>query len=905
MREFFKRPWIIVSVIGAVTVFFALQLPRAQLDNNNFRFVPKDDPSRVAVAEIAETFGSQVSVLVGLEREHGTIFDPAFLARLKALDADMKAVDMVESVTSVISTDYIEGSGDSVVVAPMVGEDFSGTPAQIAELKSKLLGWDVYRRALVSDDFSATQIIAYLDIDADEAGSPRTIAAYYELRRLARGAGFEDTKVYVAGLPVLSSAVNEATDRDLVFLVPLVVAVIVGVLFVSFKRPGGVLLPLMTVLVSAIWSIGAMPLFGVRLSIISTVLPVILVAVGSAYGIHIVSHYYDEAARKVDLDREGNRRLILAVLGKVRWPVFLAALTTFAGFASFCFTNVMPIREFGYFSSFGVLASFAVSLTLIPALVIIRGPIRRPAAAAAAAPAEDRLSAAVADAFSAVSRKPRATIGAYAIAALVSVIGLTRVVTDNILVEYFKDNTDVVRSDVFIREHFGGTKSVSVVVRTKASGDALRPDVLTAMDGLETYLYEKVPEVGKVLSFTDFVKRINQVLNADESPEGIAAPAASDAGADAPLFGFGESATEGGDEAPAFGFGFADEGARPSAPAKPAASARPSGASTGAPARSGALGEKEAAALLGKAVAEAGKYGYSAEELVDAVYRAVNFEGKAYYEIPSDPARYGKKSAEELKALISNYMVLLSGSIDAFADDPLEPKAVCMSVQLRTKGQIDTDRAIAAIRGYAAERFPKDVEVEVAGPALIERSLNLLVVQSQLWSVGISLLMVFLILALYYKSIAAGLIGLAPLASAILIDFAVMGFAGIKLNIGTAMVASIAVGVGVDYTIHYMAAYHREYLASGGKGDFLRATFQGSGKAIIFNAVSVGLGFAVLGLSQFNILASLGLLIALTMATSSLASLTLLPVLINWIGPKFIHKPLPWKWAAEPSEVQS
>ncbi len=247
-------------------------------------------------------------------------------------------------------------------------------------------------------------------------------------------------------------------------------------------------------------------------------------------------------------------------------------------------------------------------------------------------------------------------------------------------------------------------------------------------------------------------------------------------------------------------------------------------------------------------------------------------------------------------------MVLLSGSIDAFADDPLEPKSLCMSVQLRTLGQIDTDRAIDEMRAYIEDRFPKDVKVEIAGTALIEKSLNVLVVQSQLLSVGLSLLMVFLILSIYYKSAIAGLIGLAPLVSAILIDFAVMGFAGIKLNIGTAMVASIAVGVGIDYTIHYMAAYHREYLASGGKGDFLRATFLGSGKAIIFNATSVGLGFAVLGLSQFNILASLGLLIALTMATSSLASLTLLPVLLNWIRPAYIRRPLPWKWAAEASE---
>ena len=236
----------------------------------------------------------------------------------------------------------------------------------------------------------------------------------------------------------------------------------------------------------------------------------------------------------------------------------------------------------------------------------------------------------------------------------------------------------------------------------------------------------------------------------------------------------------------------------------------------------------------------------TADELVERIYRAVNYRGTAYYEIPTDPGRYGKATEAELKALISNYLVLLSGDISSFADDPLEPKSIQMSVQLRTVGQIDTGRAIDVIRGYAAERFPKDVTIEIGGTALVERSLNHLVVRSQLISVALSLLMVFLILSVYYRSPVAGLLGLAPLSVSILVNFAVMWLAGIKLNIGTAMMASLTVGIGIDYIVHYMAAYHHEHLGTGGDGDFLRRTFLTSGKAILFNAASVGAGFAVL-----------------------------------------------------------
>jgi predicted RND superfamily exporter protein len=136
----------------------------------------------------------------------------------------------------------------------------------------------------------------------------------------------------------------------------------------------------------------------------------------------------------------------------------------------------------------------------------------------------------------------------------------------------------------------------------------------------------------------------------------------------------------------------------------------------------------------------------------------------------------------------------------------------------------------------------------------------------------------------------AGIIGIIPLSISILINFAVMGFAGIKLNLGTSMVAAVAVGIGIDYSIHCMEAYKREYLASGGRGDFLRQVFFSSGKAIIINAISVGAGFAVLMLSNFVMLGDLGMLIAITMFSSAFVSLTVLPALLALIKPKFIYK---------------
>jgi len=878
MERFFKRPWLIVAAIAAVTLFFAAQLPRMQMDNNNFRFVPENDEARLASARIDDSFGSQVIILVGLERTTDTVFDAGFIAAVRAFGEAVESLDLVDSVTSIANADYIGGTADSIEVSSLVPEDFSGTAAEVALVKDRIMEWDLYRRSLVSDDFRSTQVLVSLGINADDAGNPEASALHKKIERLAREAGFERTRIHLTGLPVISAVVNDATAADLVFLVPLVVLVVVSVLVLSFRRPGGVVLPLLTVLVSVVWAVGAMPLFGIKLSIITTVLPVILVAVGSAYGIHIVSHYYDETATKADINVDEHRRLVYAVVRKVGWPVALAALTTFAGFASLCFTSVVPIFEFGLFACFGVAAALLVSLTLVPAILLIRGPSR------AAARRTERVrepaigggfDSAVADAFVAITKRPRTVLAVAAIASLLSVAAISRLVIDNVLIEYFKSDAGIVESDRFIREHFGGSKSVSVVVTGEAPGDVLRPDVLAAMDGLSTYLSADVPEVGKTTGFTDLLKRINQVFNADESPDGLVRAPETAAGPE-PADSFG------------FGFGFSDAGTSPEAVRSPDVAPQ----AFAPPAEK--LDGTEVVALLSRAVAGADKRGMDAEELVASLREAVNYKGAAYYEIPVDPERYAKKDASELKALIGNYLALLSGDISDFADDPLEPRSVRMNVQLLTVGQLDTDRAIAKIDAYVADRFPDDVTVEVGGTALVEKSLNELVVRTQLSSVAISLFLVFMILTVFYRSPLAGLIGLTPLAITILVNFGVMGALGIKLNIGTAMVASIAVGVGIDYTIHYMAAYHHEFLMRRPGADFRRRTFLTSGKAILFNAASVGAGFAVLALSRFNMLAYLGVLIALTMATSSFVSLTVLPVLLDLTKPAFIRRPRPF-----------
>ena len=890
VKKLYKHPRVILGIILGITLFFALQLPRIRFDNNNFRFIPESDPARIADAEMAKIFGDSVPLLIGIQRRYSTIIDYKFLEKMQELDKQLLALPLVKSVVSLTTTTHIEAAGDSIVSGKLVPEHLTGSPEELNTITERLRSLDTYNRSLVSDDLKATQTIIFLNVKQEESGSPETIAVCRKVMSIAEEWDFPDSIAYVTGAPVFSEIVNEATGHDLMFLVPIVVIVVAGVLFFSFRRFSGVLLPLLTVIISCIWAIGAMALLQIPLTILSTVLPVILIAVGSAYGIHVINHYFDEVTQSKEISRETHSAQIVEAMSRVIPPVFLAALTTFAGFVSFCFTSVVPIFEFGIFSSFGVLSAFIVAVTLIPAILILRGP-RNPTIGGrfGVQPSHtgiiDRI---IADTLMIVHAHKRSVLLISLGCIIFAGLGISKLVIDNVLMEYFEPDVQVVRSDTFIRENFGGSKLLNLIIKGEKQGDVIRPDVLQAIDSLAVYAEENIPEVGKVTSLADVIKRFNQVYNADAPAAGLTPTGAnSTEKGEKDTFGdfgdFGDADTS---------WGFDNIGSW--------SDSEPSVSTSSETGHATMETQKEPVYTFPEvieklAAAQAARHGryVSATELVDALKKDINYKGAAYYEIPTDPQKYGKETQEELSMLIQNYLLLMGGNVQDFIDDIHTPATLKVNIQLRTVGQHDSEQALQAIMAYVKANFPKDISVEANGSMFIEQSLNTLVVQSQLISVAVSFGIVFLILAIYYRSIIAGIIGIIPLMISVALNFGFMGIVGIKLNIGTAMVASFAIGIGIDYTIHYLAAYHHEYTKRRDDRNFLIHTFYGSGKAILFNAVSVGAGFAVLMLSKFNMLSELGLLIALVMATSSFASLTVLPTILSIVKPRFITEPLP------------
>jgi predicted RND superfamily exporter protein len=766
-----------------------------------------------------------------------------------------------------MSTQYITGDSDSIIVSDLVPEDFSGTDEEITELKRRIASWDLFRGSLVSDDLSATQIMITLDAVTADFTRPEVLRSIGPIRKLAEEIFAGEAEVYFTGQPIVNEVISKSIITDNLLLIPLVVIVVLAMLFFSFRRFSFVALPLLTVIIAVVWTIGLAALLGIKLSVITTILPVILTAVGSAYGIHIVTHYMEDTRDKTFTVDE-HKALVIGLVKKLIKPVFLAALTTLAGFISFCFTPIVPMREFGLCAGVGVLAAFTSAVLFIPSMFLLRRNFSfNGSGVTEKRKNEGRFNNTIADLFSGIAEKKILVLVLAALVVAVSLYGLSKIIVDNSVVEFFQKETDISRSDRFIREYFGGSKDLNLVVEADTTEELLHPDVLQAMDNLSAYLTGHVPDVGKVVGFTDIIKRINQVFNVGESPEGLQKATSHNAN---DSFGFNDNDFGFG------GFGFGDDAVAAESQSQP-------------PENSFNIAQYNTADLLRLLDSAAGKSSnLNGSDLVRELKRLTNYEGMAYYEIPSNPERYGKETPEELQRLIANYLVLLSGDDDSgYSNDPLEPTAIRTLIQLRTTGSRDSQDVIDIINEYVAVNFPKNVRVIVGGNVIYEMAVTDLIFNSQIISIFISVLIIFIIVAFSNKSAIAGIIGAVPLTLAILCNFAVMGFSGIKLSLGTALISSLAVGIGIDYTIHFIEFFKHEYLS--GKPDFLRRTFIGCGKAITINALSVGAGFGVLALSQFKIIAELGKLIALSMLITAFVSLTVIPALLMVIKPKFIY----------------
>jgi hypothetical protein len=903
MKKILKHnKWIIIA-IALITLFFLLQIPKVEINNDIDVFLPDDHVSKESNRKIEDIFGETGNLVVSLSLNEGTIFDKKNIEKIDDLTKELEQIKRVDEVTSITNVDFIEGTSEGMVVEELV-KDLPESEEDKLKIKEKLLSWNFYSNNLYSDNFKASQILITLDEDLN---LDQKSEVYYQVNDITENYQNNRFETHIAGAAAINVEMGDSMMQDIKLLIPFVIIVLILTLYFFFHKILPVILILITVSISSIWAVGLMAYLGINLTLVSTVIPVLLIAVGSAYGIHILSHYYDYLSEHSgNMDEREHKEIVINTMNKLGKPVFLAALTTAVGFASLASSEIVPIRSFGIFTAVGITAAFLVALFLIPSLLLIiyqykkkknAGDFKQP----------EHFESIITDLHHFYSQRKYYIIIFALIIVVVSFFGLNKIIIDTPLIEMFKEDSPIRVSDRFINNNFAGTTIMNVMVEGKDRGSLNNPNILKEMDNMQKYISDNFSEVGKMYSIADFIKRMNQVMHYPEEiieeEQSQSSSDSSDSNAETDSFyqseensqdkeetagSFYQSEEDNQAEEETTGSFYENENAED---AEEEAEGESKAVISG-PDQKKNLSELDFIVFLNQALRRAEKSDISGSELLELLNKEMNYKAAQYYEIPVDKEKYGAESEENLQNLISQYLLLYSGSVDDLINDSLEPDKAQIIIQLNTPSTITADMVRGEIADYADSNFPEEYKTTISGNASMDLAANNLIISSQIRSILISFIVVFIIVAFSFKSLLAGLYGIIPLAFSLIVNFALMGYTGIKLDVGTAMVASIAIGIGVDYTIHFLHSYNREIQKEEDIFLVSKRTLTSTGKAVIFNAISVAAGFLVLVFSNFYPLVYLGLLIAVTMFTSSIGALTILPVLLNIFEPEFIKKEL-------------
>jgi predicted RND superfamily exporter protein len=767
LKIFVDFPKTTIVVLLLMTAFFGYQLKNLRFDTDTKSNLPENHPVFIYNDLVEDIFRSKDVIVVSVfdESEKG-IFNGETLKLVERLTSRIEEIDGVieKDVMSLSTIKNIVGTASGFKVSSFM-KTVPESPEEIQSLRQALYENDTYIGSVVSRDGKATSILAKL-----EDGAKKRTSAYNKIKDLIAKKKSTRWKFYIAGRPVVEVTFGIYMQQSMQRMFPLVILVVILVLFLTFRSIRGVLLPLIIVIAAVIWALGIMVLCDVPLYIMSTNLPIILMAVGTAYGIHILEKYYHLAETG---PRRSRRDVVVATVSEIWSPVVMTALTTAAGFASLITNQMIPIRYFGLFTAVGVITAMIFALTFLPAaLVLMKMKTHKRTGLASDSTTEAThhgMAGALLFRFGVlIHSRRRLVLVATGLMFLVFLFGLTQLTSESSMIGNFQDTSEIMIADKALNKKFSGTTRLNVIFEGTKKYAMQSPKLLKTMVRLQEVI-EKDEIVGGSVSIGDFVKRMNMVMN----------------------------------------------------------------------------------------------------------------EGKKTFDKIPDS-----------RDLVAQYLFLYSmsgepGDFDEYVD--YEYKKANIIFFLKTDNSRILARVVSKVKGFLSDNV-KDAQVKtnLAGTGFLSLTWVETLMEGQILSILSSLLAVFLITAIMFRSLVAGIFCLIPVGGASLMNFGILGLLGVPMDVGTAISSGIIVGIGIDYTIHFIAQYRLEKRRGRDDAVATTTTMTTSGKAITFNALVVIAGFMVLFVSDFTPSWKLGVLVAMGMFTSFLMAMTLLPALINTLKPRFI-----------------
>jgi predicted RND superfamily exporter protein len=683
-----------------------------------------------------------------------------------------RRLNPVKEMAGLAATDNILTKDGTLVITKSL-HDKSTPPEQI---RAEVMGNEMLLNSVISKDEKVTMITVELFVKQDDADGQ--VRAYDAIRTLLddyRKAHpeFKD-QVYIAGVPIFIAEQKKLTDSDLGTLLPLVIAVVGGILIAYFRKPLGFLLPMINVIMCTIWTLGAMSLMRVPMDLVTSALPVFLITICGADAIHMMSEYYTQKSSGIG-SKEAVRRTLRAMVS----PIVLTTVTTVAGFLFSTATNISSIQSFGIFMAVGLVSAQIISLLLIPAWINLMGGKGVVASSSGQVDA-GWLGHALASVFTRLIRNRKPALLVFTLLMVGAGVMATRISVEDAGSAYFLPDNEYRKSDEFINEHIAGTSPGWIRIEGSAPNAMLNTQTMDFIGKLDAFLLTQ-PKVTYTYSPATYVKRMHLAVN-DMKPDYNRLPR-----------------------------------------------------------------KTEAVTSIDDAT------GKPVSEQVD-----------------------GDLLVSQLVMLYEN-----GGGNDLTNVLTRDFSKAAVLFTMNTTRATEYQHLLGALDKWLAVNKPAHLKVSVAGTPVVWSGVLNEIIKGQLTSFILAFSSICVVLMLWMRSAKLGMLTALPLAATMVVYYGMMAGLGIELNIGTALISFIVVGI-VDYSVHYLHRVQVQLEAGDRMDAALIFAILHSGKSIAFNVAVFSLGFLTLLFSEFKPIAYLGGLVALALVISGFMSLFLISMLAPW-----------------------
>ena len=785
------HPKRVILMMLLIVVFLASQLPSIQFDTSTESFFEKDDPTLLEYDAFREQFGRDEIVLALIHPKD--VFEITFLEKLKAFHQELEeTVPHLDEVRSLVNVTSMRGEEGELIIEELM-EDWPETEEEIAQLRKRVLDNKIYRNFLVSEDGLYTAVMirsnafaesiqeetldAMLEGGFEEeeqpSGTSASEAPEEPLQRLSEEQNTEfvgaikqvaanhrtlDFPIDIGGSPVMVSDLKQKMIEEMPKFVMFSILMIAFLLSLLFRSISGVILPLLTIVLSLISTIGLFSMTGTKLTIISQILPSFLLAVGVGYSVHLLVIFYRH------LRDQGNKREAIGyALGHSGLAILITSLTTAGGLLSFSPVKVAPVSDLGIFGAAGVLICVSFTLILLPALLALipfsfdskkKIPNQKNPA--------DRILKSCGD--FAVSR-PWFVIAVSLGIALISSIGAAQLQFSHDPIQWLPDGHSLRSANQAINDHMKGSANLELVVRRAGENAVKDPEFMNRLEEFnqfaESQTYKDIL-IGKSSSIVDTVKEINQVLNEDQ---------------------------------------------------------------------------------------------------------------EEYYRVPQD------------RELIAQELLLFENGgtddLENLVDTPFSQSRITLK-----STWVDANQFVGLLEQLEPkvnQLFGGEISFTLTGLIPMMVKTITLVMEGMMISYLIAGFVITLLMIVLLASLKLGLWSMIPNFLPILVGLGVMGMLGLPLDAMSILVGSIAIGLAVDDTVHFMHNFRRYHLIHGDVRLAVEKTLTSTGRALLLTTIVLSSGFFIFTISTMNNLISFGLITGLTIIVALLGDILLAPAMMTLI----------------------